>query len=90
MAASIGAGSMWLSKRITTADDFGANWWTWWVGDLGGQLILAPLALALAGKRWTSVSVPRLIELFVLFALQALWFTGWRQSVRCLAVVSNR
>jgi PAS domain S-box-containing protein len=68
-AASFGAGSMLLAGRIEMAE-FSPNWWTWWLGDLAGQIILVPLLLTLAAKRWNKASVRRWAELLVMFALQ--------------------
>ena len=61
--------------------NFPANWWTWWLGDLAGQVILAPLLLALAGGRPKRLAWPRWVELVVLCCVQALLsllvFGGW-------------
>jgi PAS domain S-box-containing protein len=37
----IGVGSLWLLGQTTTAS-FGTVWATWWLGDLGGALVVAP------------------------------------------------
>jgi PAS domain S-box-containing protein len=68
-AATIGALSMVLGGRIG-ADEFGANWTTWFLGDLAGEVIIFPVLLAFAARRWTPMTVARLFELLLLFGLQ--------------------
>ena len=61
-AATVGALSMLLGGRID-ADAFGANWITWLLGDLAGEVIIFPLLVALAKRRWMPITVARLFEL---------------------------
>jgi PAS domain S-box-containing protein len=68
-AATVGALSMLLGGRIG-AGEFGANWVTWLLGDLAGEVIIFPILLALAARRWTPLTIARLFELLLLFGLQ--------------------
>ena len=68
-AATVGALSMFLGGRID-ADAFGANWITWLLGDLAGGVIVFPLLVAVAKRRWTPITVARFLELLLLFGLQ--------------------
>ncbi len=67
---------MFLGGRID-ADAFGANWITWLLGDLAGGVIVFPLLVAVAKRRWTPITVARFLELLLLFGLQVvLSFSG--------------
>ncbi|MBI1901487.1 MAG: MASE1 domain-containing protein [Planctomycetia bacterium] len=48
VSATIGVTSGWLGSKIPSAD-FGRAWWTWWLGDMAGDLVLAPFLFV-----WTS------------------------------------
>ena len=54
ISATIGVTSLWLGGRILLSA-FGATWIAWWMGDLLGNLVVAPLLLT-----WTSGSRPRI------------------------------
>ena len=41
ISATIGVGSLWVLGQTTTAS-FGTVWTTWWLGDLGGALVVTP------------------------------------------------
>jgi integral membrane sensor domain MASE1 len=45
IAATIGVGSLVVGDEIST-DDFGSVWRVWWLGDMGGDLLVAPLLMA--------------------------------------------
>src|SRR5206468_2875283 len=47
LSATIGGISL-LLGHVTTADQFGDVWRTWWLGDASGALVVVPLALAWA------------------------------------------
>ena len=68
-AATVGAASMLLAGRIGVSQ-LTVNWATWFLGDLTGMVIVAPVLLALAGKQWTRMDVARLLELLLLLGLQ--------------------
>ena len=44
ISATIGVSSAWLGGVIASAD-CGTAWWTWWVGDAMGDLVVAPALL---------------------------------------------
>jgi PAS domain S-box-containing protein len=44
VSATIGVTSAWLGGVIASAD-YGTAWWTWWVGDAMGDLVVAPALL---------------------------------------------
>jgi integral membrane sensor domain MASE1 len=50
VSATIGVSSLLVADEIT-AGDFGSVWRTWWLGDMGGDLIVAP-ALLIAASHW--------------------------------------
>jgi integral membrane sensor domain MASE1 len=47
IAATIGVASLVVGDEVS-ADDFGSVWRVWWLGDMGGDLLVAPLLLAFA------------------------------------------
>jgi integral membrane sensor domain MASE1 len=47
IAATIGVGSLVVGDEVSV-DDFGSVWRVWWLGDMGGDLLVAPLLLAAA------------------------------------------
>jgi deazaflavin-dependent oxidoreductase (nitroreductase family) len=59
VSATIGVTSAWLGGVIASAD-YGTAWWTWWVGDAMGDLVVAPslliwrtgLGINRQGVRW--------------------------------------
>ncbi|MGH7804075.1 MAG: MASE1 domain-containing protein, partial [Candidatus Binatia bacterium] len=66
-AATIGAGALVLTS-LASAPQFGAIWLTWWLGDLTGTLIAAPLLILWLGqplRRWT---LAQTLEAFALAA----------------------
>jgi integral membrane sensor domain MASE1/anti-sigma regulatory factor (Ser/Thr protein kinase) len=50
ISATFGVTSLLVAGEIT-GGDFGSVWRTWWLGDLGGDLIVAP-ALLVAASHW--------------------------------------
>jgi len=61
ISASIGATSLLLGNEIAS-EDFGSVWRTWWLGDMGGDLVVAP-ALLVAATHWPYRRAPgRLLE----------------------------
>jgi len=68
-AATVGAFSMRLAGRIEQSE-LGLHGATWLLGDLAGQAIVFPLLLALAGRRWTRMSLPHLFELLLVLVFQ--------------------
>jgi integral membrane sensor domain MASE1 len=49
IAATIGVGSLIVADEVSI-DDFGSVWRVWWLGDMGGDLLVAPLILAAAAQ----------------------------------------
>ncbi|MFZ6874201.1 CHASE domain-containing protein [Undibacterium sp. Di27W] len=73
--ASVGIISLFSLGLLPAADMFG-NWFTWWVGDILGVLIVAPLVMILIGhprtiwkSRRLNVGFPLLLTLSVVVAV---------------------
>ena len=67
IAATIGVGSLVVGDEVPL-DEFGSVWRVWWLGDMGGDLLVAPLILA-AAAQWPFDRVPgRASEAIVLAA----------------------
>src|SRR5215831_3525234 len=49
LSATLGVTSGWLGGVIPSAA-YGEAWWTWWLGDLMGDLVVAPLLLMWNGR----------------------------------------
>jgi PAS domain S-box-containing protein len=60
-SATIGVTSGWLGGAIPIASR-GHAWWTWWVGDMVADLVLAPLLFVWAERRSAAYSAGRAIE----------------------------
>jgi serine phosphatase RsbU (regulator of sigma subunit) len=56
VSATIGVGSLIAGNEIS-AGDFGSVWRTWWLGDMGGDLVVAP-ALMVAATHWPFKRAP--------------------------------
>jgi PAS domain S-box-containing protein len=54
VSATLGVTSLWIGDQISSAGDLPSAWRVWWLGDLAGDLLVAPLLLVLA-----SVGRPR-------------------------------
>jgi PAS domain S-box-containing protein len=48
VSATIGVTSLWIGDQIHTAGDLPSAWRVWWLGDMGGDLLVAPFLLVLA------------------------------------------
>jgi PAS domain S-box-containing protein len=48
VSATIGVTSLWIGNEIDTAADLPSAWRVWWLGDMGGDLLVAPFLLVLA------------------------------------------
>jgi signal transduction histidine kinase/ActR/RegA family two-component response regulator len=61
--------------------NYGAIWLTWWLGDVTGDLIVAPLLLlwyVAPTRRWDRAAIAEVILLFLLlFVLGQMVFGGW-------------
>ena len=56
IAATIGVASLVVGDKVST-DDFGSVWRVWWLGDMGGDLLVAPLLMAFAAY-WPFDRIP--------------------------------
>jgi diguanylate cyclase (GGDEF)-like protein/PAS domain S-box-containing protein len=59
VSATVGVASLYAGHAIS-AGELASGWRTWWLGDLGGDLLVAPLVLVFAGgvgaiRRWGRV-----------------------------------
>jgi PAS domain S-box-containing protein len=79
VSATIGVTSVWIGDQIQTAGDLPSAWRVWWLGDMGGDLLLAPFLLVLASGAHLSFERERLVEagtlLVALIALCVLIFS---------------
>jgi PAS domain S-box-containing protein len=48
VSATVGVTSLWIGDQIDTAGDLPSAWRVWWLGDMGGDLLVAPFLLVLA------------------------------------------
>ncbi len=53
VAATLGTTSLLVSDQIASAD-YLTTWRTWWLGDMGGDLVVAPVLMIVA-TRWSSL-----------------------------------
>lgn len=74
ISASIGMTTLWILEVVTTAN-LQVGWLTWWVGDVIGVVIFAPLVLIFfdhADPLWrgrkTTVALPMLLLFFIAIA----------------------
>jgi PAS domain S-box-containing protein len=58
VSASIGVMSGWWGGVFSSAE-IGRAWWTWWIGDIMGNLVVAPLLFAWKGGAPVRLSVRR-------------------------------
>jgi anti-anti-sigma factor len=68
VSATIGVTSLLIGGDISSAH-FGSVWRTWWLGDMGGDLIVAPAVMIAATRRSFRALPGRAIEALVLAAL---------------------
>jgi integral membrane sensor domain MASE1 len=63
IAATVGVGSLVVGDEVPL-DAFGSVWRVWWLGDMGGDLLVAPLLMAMAahwpfdrcpGRAWEAI-----------------------------------
>src|SRR5438045_9252176 len=58
VSATIGVSSLALGGFARWAD-FGTIWLTWWLGDMGGALVVAPLLVLWFGQPRTRSALPQ-------------------------------
>jgi signal transduction histidine kinase len=61
ISATIGVASLYFGGLVTP-QKLGETWRTWWVGDMIGALLVAPVILVWASRPRLNLSVPRLVE----------------------------
>lgn len=61
VSATIGVSSL-IYGGIGGWDRFGSIWATWWLGDLMGNMVVAPLLLVWLHTRWNKLNPRRLLE----------------------------
>jgi integral membrane sensor domain MASE1 len=67
IAATVGVLSLIVGDQVSF-DDFGSVWRVWWLGDMGGDLLVAPVLLV-AAARWPFRGLPgHAIEAIILAA----------------------
>src|ERR687895_1395008 len=80
VAATIGVTTLYLAGFAPLADYY-SNWWTWWLGDTMGVLIVTPLVLAWRKPLELAWGVREVAEaglLLVMLLVVGLWvFGGW-------------
>jgi PAS domain-containing protein len=80
VAATIGVTTLYLAGFVPSADYY-SNWWTWWLGDTIGVLIVTPLILAWRKPLELTWGVREVAEaglLLVMLLVVGLWvFGGW-------------
>lgn len=82
--ATIGVTSLWIAGKIPWAAYF-HNWWTWWIGDTIGVLIVTPLLLSwLAEPRdaWRRRRLTVAVPLVAAFMLTVVVFVHTRGQER--------
>jgi integral membrane sensor domain MASE1 len=80
VGASIGVATLYLAG-FAPLGDYGLNWWTWWLGDVMGVLLVTPLVLAWRegpGVAWRPERVAEAGVLLGVLLVVELWvFAGW-------------
>jgi signal transduction histidine kinase len=78
LSASLGVTSLALGGFARWAE-FGSVWLTWWLGDLSGVLVIAPLAIVWLGlprPRWTRAQAVEAASLLVAVLILGQWVFG--------------
>jgi anti-anti-sigma factor len=69
VSATVGNASLLLGGEID-ADRFGFFWRLWWLGDMGGDLLVAPVLMLVASRvAWPQLTRPRVLEAAALVGL---------------------
>lgn len=71
VSAVVGVSVLWIGGLVPLADTATA-WFTWWLGDMMGVLVVAPALLVWLGSRRPTLSGIQLLEALVLGALLVL------------------
>ncbi|HEY9721713.1 MAG TPA: MASE1 domain-containing protein [Oscillatoriaceae cyanobacterium] len=70
VSASIGVASLYASGFVARSE-LSAAWLTWWIGDMTGALLLAPVLLTWSAGRFTRMRALRVLEAVALAAVLA-------------------
>ena len=68
LSATIGVTSL-TPGGLSNLEDYAPVWFTWWLGDMGGALILAPFLILLAVRKPFNLKVRDYLELFLIIAV---------------------
>jgi integral membrane sensor domain MASE1 len=90
VSATCGVGSL-LAAGLEQWPQAGSVWITWWLGDMGGALVVAPLLIVWSSREPIPWNLPRVGEGLALAALlillEILVFRGWTsQSSRSFGI----
>lgn len=85
LSATIGVASLWLSGAVLFTD-VDAQWIVWWVGDVMGNLLVAPLLLVWFARPLGPVEPRRMLEAGALTV--ALVILGWTAFLDAKVVTS--
>ena len=81
IACTVGVASLYFGGMLAGDGVFG-RWWTWWIGNAGGVLVVAPLVLTAWFYRWPDWNRRRWVEAALLFfagiLLSVILFVWWR------------
>jgi len=81
VGCTIGVASLYLGGSVPWDAAFG-RWWTWWIGDTGGVLVVTPLVLTAWHLGWPEWNAARWAEAVLVFFAATLFavilFIWWR------------
>ena len=69
VSATIGVTSLWIGNEITSAGDMPSAWRVWWLGDMGGDLLVAPVLLVIGSGARFPREPARIAEAAALLAM---------------------
>jgi diguanylate cyclase (GGDEF)-like protein/PAS domain S-box-containing protein len=75
LAATVGVGSLALSRAIVRTN-YADTWLTWWIGDLVGILVVAPILLVAGYRSWKEQGIKYLIFPLISGTAGLALFTG--------------
>jgi PAS domain S-box-containing protein len=80
VSATVGVTSLWAGGQVDAAGDLPSAWRVWWLGDMCGDLLVAPFLLVLARGARPMLRAGRVVEacavVCVLIGLSLLVFSG--------------
>jgi PAS domain S-box-containing protein len=69
VSATVGVTSLWIGDQIHTAGELPSAWRVWWLGDMGGDLLVAPPLLVLASGVRLDRGRAKVVEACVLLCI---------------------